>query len=125
MPTKLLDFVVKADVQGSAEALSAAITELEASDDMLAVKTRVLRLDQAQALSSRWGKEDLKQLRKMAVDVPVDSKILQTEADRRRWEEEEARRGWQMEVEQQKPQQHGNLWRPRRASNALRLLRHI
>ena len=43
LPTKLLDFVVKADVQGSAEALSSALAELEAADDKLQVKTRVLR----------------------------------------------------------------------------------
>ena len=43
LPTKLLDFVVKADVQGSAEALSSAIQQLEAADDKLQVKTRVLR----------------------------------------------------------------------------------
>ena len=29
LPTKVLDFVVKADVQGSAEALSSAVTELK------------------------------------------------------------------------------------------------
>jgi len=43
LPTKLLDFVVKADVQGSAEALASAVEELEAADDKLQVKTRVLR----------------------------------------------------------------------------------
>jgi len=43
LPTKLLDFVVKADVQGSAEALTSALTALEAADDKLQVKTRVLR----------------------------------------------------------------------------------
>jgi len=43
LPTKLLDFVVKADVQGSAEALASALTDLEAADDKLMVRTRVLR----------------------------------------------------------------------------------
>ena len=43
LPTKLLDFVVKADVQGSAEALTSALQQLEAADDKLQVKTRVLR----------------------------------------------------------------------------------
>lgn len=43
LPTKVLDFVIKADVQGSAEALSSAVTELTAADDKLQVKTRVLR----------------------------------------------------------------------------------
>jgi len=43
LPTKLLDFVVKCDVQGSAEALSQAVTDLSAADDKLQVKTRVLR----------------------------------------------------------------------------------
>jgi translation initiation factor IF-2 len=37
LPTKLLDFVVKADVQGSAEALTSALTALEAADDKLQV----------------------------------------------------------------------------------------
>jgi len=43
LPTKLLDFIVKSDVQGSAEALSSALSELQAADDKLQVKTRVLR----------------------------------------------------------------------------------
>jgi translation initiation factor IF-2 len=43
LPTKVLDFVVKCDVQGSAEALSRAVAELSAADDKLQVKTRVLR----------------------------------------------------------------------------------
>ena len=43
LPTKLVDFVVKADVQGSAEALASAVQALEAADDKLQVKTRVLR----------------------------------------------------------------------------------
>jgi len=43
LPTHVLDFVVKADVQGSAEALCSAVTELTAADDKLQVKTRVLR----------------------------------------------------------------------------------
>ena len=43
LPTKLLDFVVKADVQGSAEAVSQALADLSAADDKLQVKTRVLR----------------------------------------------------------------------------------
>lgn len=43
LPTKLLDFVIKCDVQGSAEALAAAIGGLSASDDKLVVKARVLR----------------------------------------------------------------------------------
>jgi len=43
LPTKLLDFVVKSDVQGSAEALTSALSALEAADDKLQVKTRVLR----------------------------------------------------------------------------------
>jgi len=43
LPTKLLDFVVKCDVQGSAEAMSQAVMELSAADDKLQVKTRVLR----------------------------------------------------------------------------------
>jgi len=43
LPTKMLDFVVKADVQGSAEALSCSVQELTAADDKLQVKTRVLR----------------------------------------------------------------------------------
>ena len=52
------------------------------------VQTRVLRLDEAQ--SQLREEEDLRQLRKMAITVPVDSKILQTEVDRRRWNEERA-----------------------------------
>jgi translation initiation factor IF-2 len=43
LPTKLIDLVVKADVQGSAEALSTTLAALEAADDKLQVKTRVLR----------------------------------------------------------------------------------
>jgi len=43
LPTKLVDLVVKADVQGSAEALSSSLAALEAADDKLAVRTRVLR----------------------------------------------------------------------------------
>jgi len=43
LPTKLVDMVVKADVQGSAEALSSALAALEAADDKLCVRTRVLR----------------------------------------------------------------------------------
>uniref|UniRef100_A0A7S2HRE2 Translation initiation factor IF-2, chloroplastic n=1 Tax=Haptolina brevifila TaxID=156173 RepID=A0A7S2HRE2_9EUKA len=43
LPTKLLDFIVKSDVQGSAEALSSALSDLSAADDKLQVKTRVLR----------------------------------------------------------------------------------
>jgi len=43
LPTKLVDVLVKADVQGSAEALSSALAALEAADDKLAVRTRVLR----------------------------------------------------------------------------------
>jgi len=43
LPLKVLDFVVKADVQGSAQALSTAIAELSAADDKLQVRTRVLR----------------------------------------------------------------------------------
>jgi len=43
LPTKLIDLVVKADVQGSAEALSSSLSALEASDDKLCVRTRVLR----------------------------------------------------------------------------------
>lgn len=43
LPTKLLDFVIKADVQGSAEALSTSVAALNAADDKLQVKTRVLR----------------------------------------------------------------------------------
>jgi len=43
LPTKVLDFVIKADVQGSAEALSSALEELTAADDKLQVTTRVLR----------------------------------------------------------------------------------
>ena len=35
--------MIKADVQGSAEALQTSVTELEAADDKLQVKTRVLR----------------------------------------------------------------------------------
>ena len=42
-PLRVLDFVVKSDVQGSAEALASAIEALEAADDKLQVKTRVLR----------------------------------------------------------------------------------
>jgi translation initiation factor IF-2 len=40
---KVLDFVVKADTQGAAEALAQAVQALEAEDDKLQVKTRVLR----------------------------------------------------------------------------------
>ena len=43
LPTKLLDFVVKCDVQGSAEALTSALSGMTAADDKLQVKTRVLR----------------------------------------------------------------------------------
>ena len=43
LPLRVLDFVVKSDVQGSAEALASAIEALEAADDKLQVKTRVLR----------------------------------------------------------------------------------
>jgi len=43
LPTKLIDMVVKADVQGSAEALDSALAALEAADDKLMVRTRVLR----------------------------------------------------------------------------------
>jgi len=43
LPTHVLDFVVKADVQGSAEALCSAVSELAAADDKIQVKTRVLR----------------------------------------------------------------------------------
>lgn len=43
LPTKILDFIVKADVQGSAEALSTSVAELKANDDKLQVITRILR----------------------------------------------------------------------------------
>lgn len=43
LPLRVIDIVVKADVQGSAQALSQAIGELEAADDKLQVRTRVLR----------------------------------------------------------------------------------
>lgn len=43
LPVKVLDFVVKADTQGAAEALAQAVQALEAEDDKLQVKTRVLR----------------------------------------------------------------------------------
>jgi translation initiation factor IF-2 len=43
LPLRIIDIVVKADVQGSAQALSQAIAELEAADDKLRVRTRVLR----------------------------------------------------------------------------------
>mmetsp|Transcript_43953 Transcript_43953/g.141218 ORF Transcript_43953/g.141218 Transcript_43953/m.141218 type:complete len:709 (+) Transcript_43953:410-2536(+) len=43
LPTKTLDFVVKSDVQGSAEALCSSLESIEVSDDLLRVRTRVLR----------------------------------------------------------------------------------
>ena len=43
LPLRVIDIVVKADVQGSAQALSQAIAELETADDKLQVRTRVLR----------------------------------------------------------------------------------
>lgn len=43
LPVKVIDLVVKSDVQGSAEALCSSLEELEVSDDLLRVKTRVLR----------------------------------------------------------------------------------
>jgi translation initiation factor IF-2 len=43
LPIKVIDLVVKSDVQGSAEALCSSLEELEVSDDLLRVKTRVLR----------------------------------------------------------------------------------
>ena len=41
LPTRLIDLVVKADVQGSAEALTSALEELEDNDDMLQVEAIV------------------------------------------------------------------------------------
>lgn len=43
LPVHIIDVVVKSDVQGSAEALRSSLEELEAADDKLVVKTRVLR----------------------------------------------------------------------------------
>ena len=43
LPVRIVDLVVKSDVQGSAEALCSALEELEVADDLLRVKTRVLR----------------------------------------------------------------------------------
>ena len=43
LPIKVIDLVVKSDVQGSAEALCSSLEELEVADDLLRVKTRVLR----------------------------------------------------------------------------------
>jgi len=43
LPVHVVDLVVKSDVQGSAEALTSSLEELEVADDKLRVKTRVLR----------------------------------------------------------------------------------
>lgn len=43
LPVRIVDLVVKSDVQGSAEALCSALEQLEVADDLLRVKTRVLR----------------------------------------------------------------------------------
>lgn len=43
LPLTVLDFVVKSDVQGSAEALCSSLEELEMADDLVRVRTRVLR----------------------------------------------------------------------------------
>lgn len=43
LPVTTLDFIVKADVQGSAEAVAQAVGELEAKDDKVHIKSRVLR----------------------------------------------------------------------------------
>lgn len=53
LPTKLIDLVVKADVQGSAEALSTSLGALEAADDKLCVRTRILRSGAGSALHTR------------------------------------------------------------------------
>jgi len=55
LPLKVLDFVIKADVQGSAEALASTLEELTDKDDKLQVKTRILRATAGEVTS-----EDIK-----------------------------------------------------------------